>query len=360
MKRETSGNDQTLHEARFAFDVIGKEFRVSDFESAQRRRDVIVGVFVIAGLAALGWMIFKFNDLPTAVTQMRSFQVYVQFPTAPGVEKDTPVRFCGYQIGRVTHVMAPEVRADLNTGREYHQTLCVLSINNKYVDIPCNVEVKLMTRGLGSSYLELKLDPAKLPAPLTDPNDPDSCFLRNGMQLQGSTGMTSEFFPEESQKMLNDLITDIRTFIANANDILGDPNNQRNVKTTLANLTDASGGLTGTMKEAVRTMQDVRKAIEDFRTLAATGTDAVRSVDAKAERLVVSMVNTSDELGKAISQMRLAMEKVNTGNGTAGRLINDGRLYENLLESTTQLNVLLKDFKDLIDKISEKGLRSVY
>ena len=102
---------------------------MSDYEAAQRRRDVIVGIFVIVGLAALGWMIFKFGDLPTAITRMRSFEIYVQFPTAPGVAKDTPVRFAGYQIGRVTHVMAPEVRTDLNTGKEYHQTLCVVSIN---------------------------------------------------------------------------------------------------------------------------------------------------------------------------------------------------------------------------------------
>jgi phospholipid/cholesterol/gamma-HCH transport system substrate-binding protein len=333
---------------------------VSDYEAAQKRRDVIVGIFVIVGLGALGWMIFKFGDLPTTITRMRSFEVYVQFPTAPGVEKDTPVRFCGYQIGRVTHVMAPEVRTDLNSGREYHQTLCILSINNKYVDIPCNVAVKLMTRGLGSSYLELKVDPARLPAPLQDPNDPYSCFLHNGMLLQGSTGMTSEFFPEESQQMLNDLVTDIRVFIANANDILGDPNNKKNLSATMANIANASGGLSVTMNEAVQTMQDARKTLVDFRSLASTGTDTLKNADAKAERLVVAMVDTSTELSKAVSQMRLAMEKVNNGDGTAGRLINDGRLYESLLESTTQLNVLLKDFKDLIDKISEKGLRSVY
>jgi len=333
---------------------------VSDYEAAQRRRDVIVGIFVIVGLAALGWMIFKFGDLPTAVTRMRSFEIYVQFPTAPGVEKDTPVRFAGYQIGRVTHVMAPEVRTDLNTGKEYHQTLCVLSINNKYVDIPCNVQVKLMTRGLGSSYLELKVDPAKLPAPLQDPNDPYSCFLRSGMLLQGSTGMTSEFFPEESQQMLNDLVMDIRTFIGNANDVIGDPNNKRNIKATLANLTDATGSLTVTLREAALTMQDARKTLEDFRSLASTGTDTLKNVDAKAERLVVSMLNSTTELSKAISQMRLALEKINHGDGAAGRFINDGRLYESLLENTTQLNVLLKDFKELIDKISSKGLRSVY
>jgi ABC-type transporter Mla subunit MlaD len=91
-----------------------------------------------------------------------------------------------------------------------------------------------------------------------------------------------------------------------------------------------------------------------------TGGETLRSTDARIERLAASMVNTSDELGRAVSQLRLVLEKVNRGEGSVGRLINDGRLYESLLESTTQLNVLLKDLNELIDTISEKGLRSIY
>jgi len=326
---------------------------VSDYESAQRRRDVIVGLFVIGGLAALGWMIFKFGDLPTAVSRMRSFQVYAQFPTAPGVQKDTPVRFCGYQVGRVTSVMAPRVRPDLKTGEEYHQTVCTLSIDKDFVDIPSNVDLKLMTRGLGSSYLELKLDRDHPdPTPL-DPNDPSTKFLHNGMWLQGSTGTTSEFFPEESQKMLEDLVQEMRAFIGNANDILGDPENKANIKAGLAHLTEA-------MDKASDLMDSAEKTLESFRTLAGTGTDTLNSVDAKAERLVASIITTSGELGQAAARLRLAMEKVNQGKGTAGRLINDAGLYENLLENTEQLSVLLKDLQDLIDKVSEKGIRSIY
>jgi phospholipid/cholesterol/gamma-HCH transport system substrate-binding protein len=317
-------------------------------------------MFVIMGLAALGWMILKFGDLPTAVTRMRSFEVRVQFPTAPGVQKDTPVRFAGYQIGRVTEVQPPAVRTDRNTGQRYHQTLCILSINKQYTDIPCNVEVKLMTRGLGSSYLELKVDPGKLPPPPMDPNDPRSCFLKDGMLLQGSTGMTSEFFPEESQEKLNKLVEGIGAFIGNANRIIGDPNNQENLKTTLANLTKTSDNLPTAIEQATAMMKDAQGTLEEFRRLAMAGGETLKSTDAQIERLVASMVNTSNELGRAVSQLRLALEKVNRGEGSAGRLINDGRLYESLVESTTQLNVLLKDLNELIDKISEKGLRSVY
>jgi phospholipid/cholesterol/gamma-HCH transport system substrate-binding protein len=333
---------------------------VSDYEATQRRRDVVVGIFVILGLGALGWMILRFGDLPTAITRIKSFNVYVQFATAPGVMKDTPVRFCGYQVGRVTMVQPPRVRKDLNTGQEYHQTLCVLSLSKRYTDVPCNVEVKLMTRGLGSSYLELKVDPGKLPAPPRDPNDPSTCHLKEGMLLQGSTGMTSEFFPEESQQKLEALVDDIRAFIGNANRIIGDPGNQQNFRATLANLGKTSEGFPAVVEQTIAVMKKGQQTLEEFRRLAVSGDETLKSADAKMERLVASMVVASDEIGKSVAQLRLAVAKVNEGQGSAGRLLNDGRLYESLLESTTQLNILLKDLKDLIDKVSEKGLRSIY
>lgn len=333
---------------------------MSDYEASQKRRDVVVGIFVVLGLAALGWMIFKFGDLPTAVSRMKSFQVLVQFPTAPGVQKDTPVRFCGYQIGRVTSVMAPRVMQDMNTKRDYHQTKVVLSIDKAFTDIPSNVQAKLMTRGLGSSYIELKVDPEQLPAPPLDPNRPETAFLVDGMALQGSTGLTSEFFPEESQKKLNSLVEGIGAFIGNANDIIGDPNNKANVKATLANMSEATANIAVAMDKATEVMENAEKTLDEFKTLATTGTTTLQNADAKAERLVASVASASGELSRAISQLRLAIEKVNQGQGTAGRLINDARLYEKLLESTEQLNVLMTDFKDLVDKVSEKGLRSIY
>ena len=347
---------------------------MSDYEITQRRRNIIVGIFVIAGVCALVWLIFKFGDMPTAVTKLGSFEVFVQFPTARGVQRDTPVQFCGYQIGRVTKVMAPEIRRDLNTGLEYHQTLVVLNIDNKYVNIPSNVDVKLMTRGLASSYIELEVDPAKLP-PL-DPNRPKTEFLVDKMLLQGSTGMTSEFFPEESQEKLSELVDGLKAFIDNANDIIGDPNSKENIKQTLANLGEASQRLTqtieefskfaasgtSTLKNADAKIEEVTTAVintsEEFQQFAAAGTSTLKNTDAKLEKLVVAMVDTSEELSKAASELRLILEKINSGQGSAARLLNDGRFYEELLENTQQLQVLLEGLTSFIKEVNEKGLRS--
>jgi phospholipid/cholesterol/gamma-HCH transport system substrate-binding protein len=348
---------------------------VSDYETIQRRRNIVVGIFVVLGVCALVWLIFKFGDLPGVVSKHQSFQVYVKFPAAPGVERDTPVRFCGYQIGRVTNVMAPEIRQDENTGLEYHQTVVVLNIKKRYVNIPSNVDVKLMTRGLGSSYIELKVDPALLPAPPRDPNRPETQFLVGDMWLQGSSGATSEFFPEESQKKLNDLIDGLNNFISNANDIVGDKDSQKNIKQTLANLTEASEQMkqtieefrklavagTSTLKNADAKVEQVASALvetsEDIREFTATGTSTLKSFDAKAEKLVIAMLDTSEELSGAMQELRLILEKVNSGQGTAAKLLNDGRFYENLLENTDQLQMLLEEMKSFVAEWRDKEIK---
>ena len=303
---------------------------------------MIVGVFVVLGMCALVWLIFKFGDLPQVVTKMDSFEVYVQFPTAPGVQRDTPVRFCGYQIGRVTEIMAPVIRKDKVTGLEYYHTVVILRIGKEYVTIPSNVEIKLMTRGLGSSYIEFKQTPGTPAVPL-DPNRPETKFLVDKILLQGSTGISSEFFPEESQEKLVGLVDDLRTLVVNANDIIGSPDNKENLKNILANLTDAT-------KQAKLTM-------EEFKELAVAGRTTLKDTEVKTQELIVAMIDTSGEITKAAAQMRIILEKVNDGQGSAARLVNDGRFYEGLLENSQQLQLLLKDISDLITEYREKGIK---
>ena len=344
---------------------------MSDYETAQRRRNVVVGIFVILGLCSLVWLIFKFGDLPGVVTKMNAFQVFVQFPTATGVQKDTPVRFCGYQIGRVTNVMAPEVRKDWTTGLEYYQAVVVLSIDKTYTTIPSCVQVKLMTRGLGSSYIELKQCP-EMPVVPQDPNRPETMYLVDKIWLQGSTGMTSEFFPEESQQKLSDLISGINDFVSHANEIVGDEQSKDNIKKTLANVAEASEQAKVTMKEFERLaaagtviiehadtkVEEVVTTLTDtgqeIRKLAATGTSTLQNVDARTEKLVASLVETSEQLGAATAELRKILEKVNNGQGTAARLLNDGTFYENLLENTQQLERLLKQVDSLVAEWKNK------
>jgi ABC-type transporter Mla subunit MlaD len=262
--------------------------------------------------------------------------------------------------------MAPEVLEDKEKDLWYYQTKVVLRIDNKYAAIPKDVEVKMMTRGLGSSYIELKQDPTK----------PDlGKFLKDQTILQGSTGMTSEFFPEESQAKLDGLIEGLQDLIGNANDIIGDDASKANLKKTIANLAKASEQAkltflefeklaamgTATLKNADSRMQEAVASVidtsEEIKKFAAAGTSTLKSVDAKAERLVVAMVETSGQMTGAMRELQLVMAKVNNGQGTAAKFLNDGTFYENLLENTDQLQVLLEEMRAFIAEWREKSIK---
>ncbi len=330
---------------------------MSDYESQQRRRNFVVGIFVMLGLCAFGWLVFKFGDLPSGVTKMHSFQVCVQFRSAPGVQKDTPVRFCGYQIGRVTAVDPPKIRAEIRNGQasdfRYHQTLVTLSINEDHTTIPDTSEIVLMSRGLGSSYIEIT-------APLPDPNYPATNYFTHGTIVQGATGVTSEFFPEESQRKLEGLLDELRVLALNTNDIMGDKANKENVKTILTNVNTATRRINSTLSEAQTVLNEASKALGQYSELASAGTDTMKHADTQIAALVTAIIGTSEELGKAAAQMRLLMQKTSEGKGSMGKFINDGRFYENLLETTDQLQLLIQQLSTVVDAINERGLGRVW
>ncbi len=307
---------------------------MSDYETTQRRRSMIVGVFVIIAVIAFFWMVFKFGDLPGFVSEIKSFEIRIQFPTAPGVQRDTPVRLCGYQIGTVTQVNPPTVLQDLDTKQSYYQTLVIVSIDNRFKNnIPDNVTAKLVTRGLGSSYIDLEV--LSLEAP-------KGKVLVEGSLLQGSTGVSNEFFPAETQKKLEELIVNISEFVKNSNEIVGNSENQSNLKATLANLAEASN-------QAIESMKTLKEATAAGRTM-------IQNVDNRTDRLTESLVVTSDKLAQVMTNLDSILVKINEGQGTAGKLVNDGRLYEQFLQNSKELDILLKEIRLFVTESKKKGI----
>jgi ABC-type transporter Mla subunit MlaD len=302
----------------------------------QRKRNITVGIFVIVAVLSLIWLIFKFGDLPLAISEMNSYEIKVQLPVAKNIQKNTSVQFAGYQVGKVTKVVPPKIMKDLETGKSYHHTVAVCSINNQFSKIPTEVEAKLMTRGLGSSYISLELPKGY------DVNSINGNYLTEGIRLQGSTGVSSEFFPEETQNELEGLVKGMRELIANTNEIIGDPNTKTNIKTTLSNMSQATAKAT--------------EALEEFRKLSKAGSKTLQNTDKKMQQLTGAMLTMNENLSDTLSQIRVILAKIDNGEGTASRFLNDGRLYESMLESSRQLEMLMEDMRNFINKSKQKGL----
>lgn len=301
-----------------------------DYDSIQRKRNFIVGVFVLVALTALIWLIFKFGQMPVIVSKLGSYEVIGQFASAPGVQENTPVKFCGYQVGRVTNILPPEMLKDIDTQREYYQVRIFMRIDNHYKTIPSTARIMLMKRGLGSSYIEIVVDPS-MPLVARDPNRPETKYLADGMLIEGRVSTASEFLSEDTQKKIEDLLSNLNKLVANVNEIVGDKENQDNLKASLAHLKDATAQATATLKQ-----------IEEFSKSGTKTADQVTDSLAK--------------LSSSISELELMLRKINEGKGTAGRFVNDASLYESLVESSKDLDSLIVELKLFTAKAKEGGV----
>ncbi len=304
---------------------------MSDYDSIQQKRNMIVGAFVIVGLCVFVYMVFLFGELPVVTAKLTSYEVKVRFPSAPGVEKSTPVQYCGYPIGKVTNV-SPPARFRDEQGEFRYQVLVDMAISNDYNAIPSNVRVKLFRRGMGSSFIEL------FTTPMTEEQlqTLEPKYLRGGMVLQGESGTGSELIPEELQEKFKTFFTKVTILVDNVNTIVGDEQNKTNLKNTLANLSKAT-------EESIATLQQIKEFSQ-------TGREKLSSISD-------SVAKTSEELGETLIEVRRVLNKINSGQGTVGKLINDDKLYENLVDSSEELKAALEKMKKLLDKTSEKGIQ---
>jgi phospholipid/cholesterol/gamma-HCH transport system substrate-binding protein len=292
---------------------------------------MIVGAFVVIGVLIFAYMIFLFGELPVVMTKFTSYTIKVLFPFAPGLEQNTPVRYCGYQVGRVTYV-APPIQMTDKGGRVIHQVTAEIAISRDYYSIPSNVKVKLLRRGMGSSYIEL----STVPMTVEDLDSLEPKFLQDKMTLQGESGAASEIMPEELQNKLESFFVKVTKLVDNANEIIGDEQNKANLKNSLANLSKVT-------EESIATMQQIKEF----------------SANANQKMTVMSdsVLKTSENLGETLIEMQRVLNKINNGEGTIGKLINDDKLYENLVDSSEELKASLEKMKQTLEKTSQKGIR---
>ena len=298
---------------------------MTDYNTLQRKRNIIVGGFVLIAVAAMLWMVAIFGELPVAATSLRSFEVVVKFPSSTGIQGKTAVYYCGYQIGKVIAVEAPQLLVGPE-GRKIHQVRVGLAIEKRFKTIPMNVNFKVMKRSMGSSFVEL-IDPD---VPL-DPEVVDDAFLREGIatEFQGSVGSTNEFIPDKIQKKIETLVVKISSLAASVDQIVGDSENQENFKASLANLTTVS--------------DEAAKALKSFKQFTDSGTDV--------------MTETSESLNETLKEVNTFIKSINEGDGTVSKLLNDGRLYENILESSEELKQALEQLKKFAAEAQKKGLK---
>jgi len=77
----------------------------------QKTSEIIVGLFVLVGIACLGYLAIKLGKLE--VLGNRGYSVYADFSTVAGLKRGDPVEIAGVKVGRVESMGLVDDRARL-------------------------------------------------------------------------------------------------------------------------------------------------------------------------------------------------------------------------------------------------------
>ncbi|GAG95785.1 unnamed protein product, partial [marine sediment metagenome] len=146
----------------------------------------------------------------------------------------------------------------------------------------------------------------------------------------GQYGCGQRIFPKEVQNEIKALAVSIKTLANNINAIIGDRDNKASIKQTLVNVTAMTDQATRTLK-SIEGLSDV-------------GAEAIG--------------NTAEQLDSTLAELQKVLAKVNSGEGTAARLLNDGQLYENLLDTVKELKAASEQLRVITTDIKE-GRRKI-
>jgi phospholipid/cholesterol/gamma-HCH transport system substrate-binding protein len=108
--------------------------------------DLWVGLFVVAGMAALLFLALKVGNLAT-FSNSQAYQVYAKFSNIGGLKARAPIKSAGVVVGRV---------ANIRFDNESYEALVEMNLDAQY-QFPRDTTAKILTSGiLGEQYVGLE------------------------------------------------------------------------------------------------------------------------------------------------------------------------------------------------------------
>lgn len=292
-----------------------------------------VGLLAFFALAILilGYSFLKGNNL-----FQKDMVLYVNYDNIQGLNVSDGVIVNGYKVGRVSKMEL------LNTTG---QIAIEIKISEDF-PIPKNSIAKIVSQDLlGTKAVDITLNTGEEPVVSGD-------TLLPAIQADLTEAVKMEIIPVKLKA--EQLMGSFDSLLSRIQVILGEntiENSLGNLETTTRNAKD----LTGRLDSLIAAEADALKAIIDNM---ASITSNLDDNDENITNFLTNISTLSDSLATAnipsmieslestLVQAEELLDKINNGEGTAGKLINDPALYDNLERSTAALDSLLVDLKE--------------
>jgi phospholipid/cholesterol/gamma-HCH transport system substrate-binding protein len=148
---------------------------------------------------------------------------------------------------------------------------------------------------------------------------------------------------------LSKVLDDAHQAIAHINSVIGDEKLKQQIDESVANIHSATESVKSVTAKADKVADGLNGAVVTINKTA-------ESTQVQIETISKSAQSRLEEASKLLTQVNEITAKVNEGQGTAGKMVNDPKLYEGLVETTAQLNTTIKDLQRLVQQWEQEGV----
>jgi len=308
-----------------------------------------VGLVVLLGVLILTYMTFKVGGYRFGTAA--GYRIIALFDSVSGLDTKSKIRVAGVEVGTVETIALLDGQAKV--------TLRI----NPDVKLRKGTQAAVRATGLlGDKYLELI--PGK-----------EEGYLKDGDSITQSEQVA------DLDRLINQfssIASDIKTVSASLREALGTKEGETSLKEIVANIRDLSHNLNATVKDnrenftkAVANIQDVSSSLKtDLPKLM----ESLNRTSEKLEAIATKVEKGEGTLGKLIQDEGIykkldstleglndITQKVEKGEGTIGKLFTDEKAYDQLtttLEGVGNAVTRIERFRTIVEGSSEYQLRT--
>jgi ABC-type transporter Mla subunit MlaD len=341
---------------------------------------------VLVALLLLAWMMWQFSGAPFEIFAEPQTTVVFESQSAEGLGQGSSVEYRGVSVGRVDQVKRS---AD-------NRTVYINASVAKNPPLPGNVEGVIrrdLVGGASRISLELLEDVAQLPtvtatSKTTAPPQPvlqPQGAIREGQHIPARY-VGTDILPREVTDLaadlressralrrmllqitdselvlklahtvdsINDAVVKAGTVLDSVNTLVSDGKLRRDLSETMANFRAASESATRITASLEKTSANLDKRVDE---VGGNANKLLTSSQAKIDDIAKSVGDRLIQVANVLDNFETASKRLNQGNGTAARLMNDPALYQNLLDASKELNLGLKDLRRVIEQWEKEGV----
>ncbi|MEN9697196.1 MAG: hypothetical protein RLZ56_617 [Bacteroidota bacterium] len=289
-------------------------------------------------IIAITLIILGFNFLKGKTIFKSGNFLYAKYTDTKGLIVSNPVIVNGFQVGTVFEIE--------NQSADLSHIIVSIKLNQEY-KIPTNSVATIQDNPLGTNSISIVLGDAK-----TYLKSEDTIKTAPAASLLGDLMNTLSPLGEQTKKT----ITALEQVLTNLNTVLNEQN-KANFQTILANLSTTTEHLNQSMESIEGMLQKQNGSIAQTADNLNSFTKNLNDNNKKINNIISNLDTASKQIKDAdlyktiqgiqlaVAELATTLHKLNTGNGSAAKLLNDPAIYTQLQGTIKSINTLVDDVK---------------